>query len=173
MKRKLNRDKVLLMASAHNISTVYKVDNNSLDTWVGKTKGLLDVCYEQGVLDIDTFYFKDLNEKFQKDSYGQIIEGKNISVMLGRCNYFTEEYTLLQTHCKAIGVKCDRSPKFHPEVAGEGIEYSWENSKMVLQRIPPKNRNSVADFRLQVKRVLSKGLLSIDRLQTNSRRARE
>ena len=71
----------------------------------------------------------------------------------------------IQTHCKAMGVKCDISPNFHPEVAGEEIEYSWGNAKMVFRRIPLKNRKSVADFRLQVKRVLSKEVLSIDRAQ--------
>ena len=62
----------------------------------------------------------------------------------------------IQTHCKAMGLKCDRSPKFHPKVAGKGIKYSWGNAKKVFYRIPLKNRKIVADFRLQVKRVIPK-----------------
>ena len=83
-------------------------------------------------MDLDKFDFEDFNEKGQKDSYGQIIEGTNLSGMLGRCTDFTKEDTLLQTHCKAMGVKCDRPPKCNWEVAGEGIEYRWGDVNVVF-----------------------------------------
>ena len=77
-KFKLKRDQVLLMSSAHIILTVYEVDKNSLDTWVGKPKGILDIFYVRGLLDLDQFDIGGFNEKFQKDSYGKIIEGSNL-----------------------------------------------------------------------------------------------
>ena len=169
----MKRDQVLQMASAHNISTVYEVENNYLETWVWKPKGILDVCYDRGILDLDKFDSDDFNKRYQKGSYGQIIEGTNISGMLGSCTDITEEETLLQTYCKLMGVKCDISPKFYPEVAGEGIDYIWGNANMVFRIIPLKNIKSVADFRLQVKIVISKEVLSIDIVQTNYIRARE
>ena len=36
---------------------------------------------------------------------------------------FTNEITLLQLHAQKLGVSIDHSPKCHPELAGEGIEY--------------------------------------------------
>jgi hypothetical protein len=38
---------------------------------------------------------------------------------------FNEEETLLQYHGRWLGVILDRTPKCHPEMAGEGIEYNW------------------------------------------------
>jgi hypothetical protein len=36
---------------------------------------------------------------------------------------FQDEETLLQYHGRMLGVKVDQTPKCHPEMAGEGIEY--------------------------------------------------
>ena len=155
-KRQLKRDKVLKIASSHNISTFYEVGKNSLENWIGKPKGPTDVFYQQGILDLDTFYFNNFNEKGQKYSCGQIIEGTNLYGMLGSCTDFTKKYTLIKNNCKSMGAKCDRSPKYHREVAGEGIEYSWGNAKMVFRIIRMKNRKSVSDLRPKMKRVLSK-----------------
>ncbi len=33
-----------------------------------------------------------------------------------------------------MGVEVDRSTKSHPELAGEGIEYSWGRAKSVYRR---------------------------------------
>mmetsp|Transcript_29437 Transcript_29437/g.53921 ORF Transcript_29437/g.53921 Transcript_29437/m.53921 type:complete len:237 (-) Transcript_29437:190-900(-) len=49
---------------------------------------------------------------------------------------FINEETLLQYHGKMLGVLVDRSPKCHPEVAGEGIEYSWGCGKGKYRRLP-------------------------------------
>ena len=38
---------------------------------------------------------------------------------------FVNEITLLQFHAQKLGVKVDCTPKCHPELAGEGIGYSW------------------------------------------------
>ena len=38
---------------------------------------------------------------------------------------FLEEETLLQYYARELGVESDRSPKCHPEIAGEGIEFDW------------------------------------------------
>jgi hypothetical protein len=40
------------------------------------------------------------------------------------------ELTLLQYYAQEMGVKVDRAPKWHPEIAGEGIEYIWALAKL-------------------------------------------
>ena len=40
----------------------------------------------------------------------------------------------------------DRTPKCHPEVAGEGIEYSWARSKLYLHNIPVNKQRSKESF---------------------------
>ena len=47
---------------------------------------------------------------------------------------FNEEIALLQFHREQMGVKVDRTPKCHPEIAGEGIEYAWGISKLVYRQ---------------------------------------
>jgi hypothetical protein len=42
---------------------------------------------------------------------------------------FMEQETVLQFYATQLGVMIDRTPKCHPEVAGEGIEYGWGTSK--------------------------------------------
>ena len=64
--------------------------------------------------------------------------------IIGRCTDFTKEENIHKSHCKSMGVECDRSTKFHPEVAGEGIEYIWGNAKMFFRRIPLNNRKGVS-----------------------------
>ncbi len=44
---------------------------------------------------------------------------------------FVGEETLLQYHGQMIGVIVNDSPKAHPEVAGEGVEYNWGFSKLL------------------------------------------
>ena len=42
---------------------------------------------------------------------------------------FIKEINLLQHTAKELGSEVDRTPKFHPELADEGIDYIWENQK--------------------------------------------
>eukprot|EP00957_Ditylum_brightwellii_P167764 12771434-Ditylum_brightwellii.AAC.1 len=54
-----------------------------------------------------------------------------------------------------ISVVVDRTPKGHPELAGEGIEYTWANSKLYLQNVPIGKRRTVEQFHNQVRLALS------------------
>jgi hypothetical protein len=45
------------------------------------------------------------------------------------CTNFIEEESLLQSMGHQMGATIDRMPKCHPELAGEGIEYSWASLK--------------------------------------------
>ena len=57
----------------------------------------------------------------------------------------------------------DWSPKCHPEVAGEGIEYAWAQAKSYIRRIPISRRRAVDEFKRELRLVLSSstgGMLS-------------
>ncbi len=54
-----------------------------------------------------------------------------------------------------LGVEVDRSTKSHPELAGEGIEYSWGRAKSVYQRSTLAQKKGKANFRLLVAGCLS------------------
>mmetsp|Transcript_25228 Transcript_25228/g.45664 ORF Transcript_25228/g.45664 Transcript_25228/m.45664 type:complete len:156 (-) Transcript_25228:579-1046(-) len=74
-----------------------------------------------------------------KDDSGKVMdESFSLKKILAACTDFVEEKTLLQTiganigRDRGISVTIDRTPKCHPEVAGEGIEYCWAMSKIYL-----------------------------------------
>ena len=72
-----------------------------------------------------------------------------------------------------MGAVCHRSPKYHCEIAGEGVEYSWGNAKMRYRRIPYSDKRTAGAFLKCVRDCLSRDYLNIERIRTNSRRARE
>ena len=40
----------------------------------------------------------------------------------------------------------DRTPKYHPEVAGEGVEYSWALCKLFWRGVPVQLRRGYTQF---------------------------
>eukprot|EP00957_Ditylum_brightwellii_P094713 7212731-Ditylum_brightwellii.AAC.1 len=74
---------------------------------------------------------------------------------------FVEEKTLLQQRAHQFGedlgvsVAVDCTPKGHPNLAGEGIEYTWVNLNIFLCCMPIGKRKTVEQFQKQVRLVLS------------------
>jgi len=56
--------------------------------------------------------------------------------MLGKCTDFQNELSALQVLGNDLGVAVDFTPKYHAELAGEGIEYSWGLAKGEYRRTP-------------------------------------
>ena len=52
---------------------------------------------------------------------------------MASCLDFAEEKTALQHVGSELGVSVTITPKFHAELAGEGIEYSWGVTKGVYR----------------------------------------
>jgi hypothetical protein len=65
---------------------------------------------------------------------------------------FVEEETLLQYHGRQLGVIIDRTPKCHPEMAGEGIEYNWGCAKGFYHRLPITEKRTKNKFSESVKK---------------------
>eukprot|EP00957_Ditylum_brightwellii_P021282 1605654-Ditylum_brightwellii.AAC.1 len=105
--------------------------------WVGKSKGLKQVLYEHGFLDLENIYLytkdgpKDESNKVLDDAF-------SLKALMAGCTDFVEETILLQHTATQMGknlgisVVVDRTPKGHPELVGKGIEYTWANSKVRL-----------------------------------------
>jgi len=55
---------------------------------------------------------------------GQIEAGESLQQLLGKCSDFAEELSALQVLGQELGVLVDFTPKYHTELAGEGIEYT-------------------------------------------------
>jgi hypothetical protein len=77
-----------------------------------------------------------------------------------------------------LGVEVDQSMKSHPELAGEGIEYSWGRAKSVYRRVKLAQKKGKKNFRSLVADCLSTdkrrgmGGLTKEMVRRFSRRAR-
>jgi hypothetical protein len=60
---------------------------------------------------------------------GNLIEASSLLKLLQKQPNFMCELTLLQFFGKQMGTTVNRTPKCHPELAGEGIEYLWAFAK--------------------------------------------
>ena len=54
---------------------------------------------------------------------------------------------MLEYHASILGVELERSPKYHPEIAGEGIEYAWALTKMNYRRMTITEKSTKDSFR--------------------------
>jgi hypothetical protein len=87
-------------------------------------------------------------------------------------DFIIEEETLLQYHGRLLGVKVERTPKCHPEIAGEGIDYDWGCGKRVYQRLPLSEKKTKQKFRESVKTCLDPlTVLTVQRRHLFSKRA--
>jgi len=106
-------------------------------------------------------------------------EGKvEYGEVLGNWIDFFNEKTCLMYLGERLGVDVDRSTKSHPELAGEGIEYTWGRAKGVYRRARLSQKKGKENFRKLVENCLStqegedKGGLTIEMIRKFSRRAR-
>ena len=117
--------------------------------WVGKPKGMLQILYERGFID-PSLSAKEIKEKFsangKKDADGNIIEGSSLKQMIANLPDFKSEINLLQYRALQLGVKVDCSPKCHPEIPGEGIEYCWGLAKNTYRRQSIKDKRTKSKY---------------------------
>ena len=111
-----------------------------IEGWVNKPKGSLQLLYERGWLNPDLLYLYTGEGKKKDDP--KISEYTDptecmflIDAIMKKQTDFTNEVTLLQLHAKKLGFSINRSPKCHPELTGEGIEYLWALAKMFYRRL--------------------------------------
>ena len=163
------------LAKAHNIiHTEIICTTGVTKSWVGKPKGMMDIVFERGLMDLDTYCVEDFSKLGSKTALDVIDMATSLQNLLENCDDFINEETLLQSTVRKMGAILDRSPKYHCEIAGEGIEYSWGNAKMRYRHVPfsADKKSSAAQFYSCVRECLSRDYLNIDRVRKNSRRAR-
>ena len=128
------------IATLQNITTVV-VEHGIQEGWVGKPKGIKQILWERGLLDPNVTYLA----KVKKNDPNH--EGKlAYSDVLADCTDFLNKKTCLMYLGECLGVQVDRSTKCHPEMAGEGIEYSWGRAKSVYRRAKLADKKGKENF---------------------------
>ena len=67
-----------------------------------------------------------------------------------------------------MGLLIDCSPKCHPELAHEGIEYAWG----ALKTLPLTEKRTKASFRSAVRKAISREIITKEAVRRYARRAR-
>ena len=138
--------------------------------WQGQPKGLLQVLWERGFLTLENY--KSFSQRGSKDQYGNTDKDTSLVSLLSACKDFVNETSLLQDTLAKRGVHVMRTPKGHSEVAGEGIEYAWGNTKNNYRRLPMKDKSSKEKFMNSVRKVLSRDKLTNRLIRLFARKAR-
>ncbi|KAG7358742.1 hypothetical protein IV203_015340 [Nitzschia inconspicua] len=112
--------------------------------WVGEPKGLLQVARERGLIDHNNHHLYSANPKKNPD--GTLNDEKSLRSIVGQCTDFQNELTHLQVMANELKVQVMFTPKFHAEMAGEGIEYSWGFAKGSYRRKPLQKKRKRSDF---------------------------
>ena len=128
LKNKTKRD-IETLAAQFGVDLQYEERVLKDKGWVGQQKGLLQVLWERGWINDSLPVNKHYTVNGRKDRYGNILMGTNLRQIMEACLDFINERTLLQESMYKLGVTVHQSPKYHCEVAGEGIKYSWGFSK--------------------------------------------
>jgi hypothetical protein len=183
--RKLNKDELVLKLKAATISSHGNMDAlSSIATnhgiplvveepllkhgWLNKPKGLLQLLWERGFIDPS----KPRQNYVVDDKPGC----KGLRTMVAELRDFDNEETRLQYVGQKLGLLIDRSPKYHPECAGEGIEYAWGCAKGMYRNLPIGSKKGKNKFVNQVRACLSssfdKGTLRVSRIRAFACRQR-
>ena len=149
----------------HSLSTVKEERRIKTHGWVGKAKGLRQVLWETGWIDAanKNRYHRgataaDLDDdKNVKDECRQFV----LSLVMADRPDFKNELTDLEylaqrmsdENCQVVVIF---SPKYHPNIAGEGIEDCWGFAKRILRRTPLKQRIHFDGYTRLVKQQMMK-----------------
>ena len=136
------KSELIVLAIENNVPISIS-ENVVIKGWVNAPKGMLQILWERGFID-DTQVKSSRSSRYSKDgrkddvdASGKLTEeGENYSLnaLLMKCTDFRTEVTDLEHLAREIStvhqlISILFTPKFHCELAGEGIEYSWGASK--------------------------------------------
>jgi len=130
--------------------------------WLGKPKGLLQVLWERGWIDEQKVSEYSLKGKtWQLDENKQVLPEHRRFVLrslMADCADFRNEKSAMEVlmddlNLKTGGeqtVKIIVSPKYHCELAGEGIEYAWGAMKRYFRRLSFDEKRTKKKFKKAV-----------------------
>ena len=120
------------MCTNMGIPTSIEVDE-VVPGWVNKPKGSLQILFEKGWIHHDRIHlYTEKGKTINGIAPGNLAPSEELSIrqLMKLQNDFMTESTLLQFYGEKLGITVDRTPKCHPELAGEDIEYAWAIAKL-------------------------------------------
>jgi len=152
-----DREKMEKLAADNKIELTSRVEIVK-EGWMGKPKGLLQVLWERGWIDENNLNEYSLKGKgYQMDEDGNLKEEfrcYNLRTLMSNCADFKEEKSAMEVLLQDLSSKSHNnqkiellvSPKYHCELAGEGVEYVWAVMKKHYRHKPLKEKNTKKKF---------------------------
>lgn len=160
------------LADQNGIPLTVEIDE-MIEGWHGSPKGMLQVLFERGFID-PARNVSDYTVDGKRDNFNTIIPETSLRALMLSQPDFLDEETMLQYHGRLMGVSVDRTPKCHPELAGEGIEYAWGCAKGAYRRMDIVMKRGKDNFRESVRKSLDNlSILTLPRMRKFSKRARQ
>jgi hypothetical protein len=149
LERGTNHTKKELQQFAKSNDVALEVESDKvIEGWEGKAKGLLQVLWERGFIDPSkkpSWYTMHGNKDADT---GVVDKSSSLSYLMGCCpDFYKEEKTALEQLAEQLEVAVRLTPKFHAELAGEGVEYSWAYAKSFYRRSPLLSKKGRENFK--------------------------
>ena len=157
------------IARANGITTEIE-ERQYVPGWEGAAKGVLQILWERGFINPDCVDRYTMHGT--TDDEGNINLEYSMLYLIESCLDFAFEITQLQYIGRLLGAEVYITPKFHAEVAGEGVEYSWALSKSHYRRLPLRLKKTRKEFKELVKASIARNIVTTERTRKFSRRAR-
>jgi len=138
--------------------------------WAGKPKGLQQILHERGLIDPNNL--SQYSKHGKKDASGKVDKRTSYFHIMEKCPDFANESSSLEYLCEQLGIKASHSPKFHCEIAGEGVECDWAMGKGEHRRRPLSEKKGMENFRALVRECFGPTVLMKVRAKKSAQRAR-
>jgi len=156
-------------ARAEGISIVITPTTKIKPGWSGRGIGLLAAAYARGWVDKNNI---KSYQAMKYDNEGNLVKEFSLQYLLGQCADFQNEVSQLEFVCEQLGATALITPKYHAELAGEGIEYTWGFLKSIYRRYPLEKKKGKTQFEALLNQCLSRDLITKEIVRKFSRRAR-
>ena len=139
-----------------------------------KAKGVFQILWERGYINPDPKTWGTYTMKGPKDKDGVLRDDYSMNLLIKKCSDFVNEKTMLQQIGEEyLGIIVDRTPTCTPELAGEGIEYSWAMAQGWYRMQSLAKKKGKANYHNLVRECVGSNILTVNRVRMFSRRARE
>ena len=156
----LSKDELERIAKEKNIALTYEFSVKK-EGWMGKPKGLLQILWERGFIDENNLHLYSLKgKKKQLDDNGKLqkeFEQYSLRTLMSRCSDFANEKSAMEHLFMQLSEKGEQtlkmltSPKYHCELAGEGVEYAWGFMKRHFRNLCLKEKKTKEKFNKAVR----------------------
>jgi hypothetical protein len=100
-----------------------------------------------------------------QDVFGVLIPETSLIYLMGNCEDFKKEESLLQANSREMSVRFDRVPKCYSELSGEGIEYTWGCSKNYYRALKLQDKQGKEKIRRAVAKTRERVVLTTERIR--------